>query len=146
MTSIYTPWIFTTSESCGDLIAGIPDYYKPIYLSECQRRMGLAEEPFSVPRADVIECYDMGNGTVKYRSEVCCSGKRTQPAIAFYFISFVGTLSSPPRCFVCAADTPIDYDAQQRRWHTYECNYFRSVERCPAGQVTYTLSTIYNVL
>ncbi|ELU12220.1 hypothetical protein CAPTEDRAFT_201716 [Capitella teleta] len=75
-TAISSPWLFSTAKTCPDLISGVPDYYNDIYRSECQRQLGLDEKPDSVPRANVEECYNLNNGTFKYRSTVCCPEKR----------------------------------------------------------------------
>ncbi|ELU12006.1 hypothetical protein CAPTEDRAFT_205497 [Capitella teleta] len=93
-TAINSPWLFSTTKTCPDLISGIPDYYNDIYRSECQRQLGLDEKPDSVPRANVEECYNLNNGTFKYRSTVCCPG----------------TLQDT-RCFTCN-NISIEWDSQ----------------------------------
>eukprot|EP00914_Ancora_sagittata_P033023 GHVO01066716.1.p1 GENE.GHVO01066716.1~~GHVO01066716.1.p1 ORF type:complete len:102 (+),score=8.55 GHVO01066716.1:477-782(+) len=72
-TGIRSPWLFSESDNCADLISTVPDYYNDVYLSECARQMG-TEKPKKIDNAVVNECYDMGNGTVKYKSTICCPG------------------------------------------------------------------------
>ena len=74
-TMVLSPWIYTDTQQCGDLISSVPDLYNDLYLSECQRQMGLDQKPTSVNNADVTTCYGMNNGTSKYQATLCCPGR-----------------------------------------------------------------------
>jgi hypothetical protein len=72
-TLINSPWLFSNSDTCPDLISSVPDFYNDVYLSECARQTG-TPKPQSIDTAVIKECYDMNNGTVKYKASVCCPG------------------------------------------------------------------------
>ena len=73
-TEIYSPWMYSSSVSCGELRGAVPDFYNEVYRSECQRQLGLHVQPPSVSNADIGLCYGLNNGTTKYQAKVCCPG------------------------------------------------------------------------
>ena len=72
---VITGWIFSDTQTCPDVFGDLVDFYQQQYLSECARWLGY-DEPYSIDDAKVEKCFQYpNNGTVRYRSSVCCPGK-----------------------------------------------------------------------
>ena len=74
-TKVKTRWVFVEGTTCVDKIAEVTDFYNKVYLLECQWWQDLAKPPHSVAKSFVTECFDLSNGTTKYRANICCPGE-----------------------------------------------------------------------
>ncbi|KAK2179067.1 hypothetical protein NP493_516g02003 [Ridgeia piscesae] len=115
---VKTRWVFVEGTTCVDKIAEVTDFYNKVYLRECQWWQDLDQPPHSVAKSFVTECFDLSNGTTKYRANICCPGAVTRQ-----------------RCFTC--DSVVwQYDTNVGAHHSERCNHFVSrPQLCAAGEV-----------
>ena len=73
-TLVYTTFLYDNA-TCLEKVSELDDIYNPDYRDECQRWLLTDTAPVKVSETHVFECHDFGNGTVKYRTKICCYGK-----------------------------------------------------------------------
>ncbi|KAI0218721.1 hypothetical protein LSAT2_029590 [Lamellibrachia satsuma] len=120
-TEVKTRWVFGNGTKCVDKIAEVTDFYNKVYLLECQWWQDLSSPPHSVSKSFVTECFDLRNGTTKYRSKICCPGTVRRQ-----------------RCFTCSS-VAVQYDSDVSKYHSEICNHFTARPTlCNAGEVCQT--------
>lgn len=70
---VSSPWVYSP-EACARVIENVPDLGNLVFRNECNRTMGQGV-PDQVANAYVDQCVQLTNGTIRYRSFVCCPGK-----------------------------------------------------------------------